>query len=338
MKEASFFRRKDNGIVQCHLCPHHCSVKPGAYGKCGVRKNSDGTLYSMNYRECVAQSPDPIEKKPLYHFLPGSRAFSIAAAGCNFTCGFCQNWNISQLRYERFNHRMKPVEPRKIIDGAIATDCESIAYTYTEPTIYYEFMIETARLAVENGLKNVMVSNGFIDPEPLDELLPLMHAFNIDLKSFSDTFYRKVCGGRLQPVLDTIGRIKKAGRWVEVTTLLIPQHNDSFEEVSEIAAFIAGIDVSIPWHVSRFFPAYHFDHMATATSESSLEQALNAARHYGLHYYYAGNTLHDTDTRCPECPNVVIERSGYTTRLPEQFNGTCPECGYEIAGVWSKDR
>lgn len=334
MKEALFFTSGSEGSVTCRLCAHNCSIAPEKYGICGVRRNVKGTLFSLNYRECIAQNADPIEKKPLYHFLPGSKSWSIAAPGCNFKCGFCQNWNISQLRYEHFSGRIEPVEPGVIVRNALRSGSKSIAYTYTEPTVYYEFMIETAQMAVEKGLKNVMVSNGFIEQKPLEMLLPYMHAFNIDLKSFSDSFYRKTCGGRLQPVLDTLKRIRDAGRWLEITTLLIPDHNDSTDEISEIAAYIADLDKTIPWHVSRFFPAYHFDHLKEVTSDGILDCALSAANQFGVEFCYPGNTLRDNSTRCPQCSVVLVERNRYDTSTVNNFSGKCHNCDAVINGIW----
>jgi pyruvate formate lyase activating enzyme len=284
---AEFFNQLDNGNVECFLCSHFCRIAPEKYGICRQRKNIGGDLYTYAYGEVVAANIDPIEKKPLYHFLPGTSAFSIATAGCNFKCGFCQNWQISQAD-ENKTAAGKPFKPEDIVDAAIKSGCASIAYTYTEPTIFFEYSYDTAKLAREKGLKNVYVTNGYMSKEALDAISPYLDAANIDLKSFSDDFYINMCKARLQPVLDTIKRMKALGIWIEITTLLITGLNDSKEELEQAAGFIAGIDKKIPWHISRFHPDYMLRDISHTPIES-MEKALRIGKDAGLKYVHLGN-------------------------------------------------
>ncbi|HLD30463.1 MAG TPA: AmmeMemoRadiSam system radical SAM enzyme, partial [bacterium] len=246
-KEAMLYKKLDEKRVDCFLCSHRCRIAEGKFGICGVRQNQEGALYSLVYGEIIAAHVDPIEKKPLYHFLPGSSSYSIAAIGCNFRCEFCQNWQISQARKDRWERAAGDhIEPAEVVKEAGKNGCSSISYTYTEPTIFFEMACDTARLARESGLKNVFVTNGFMTREALDTIEPYLDAANVDLKSFSDDFYKKVCGGRLQPVLETIRLMKKKNIWVEVTTLVIPGKNDSEKELAEIASFLAETGKDIP--------------------------------------------------------------------------------------------
>ncbi len=257
MYQARFWESAEEQKVQCHLCAHECKIDPGKRGLCHVRENQDGTLYSLNYGKVIAEHIDPIEKKPLFHFLPGTRSYSIATVGCNFMCLHCQNYDISQ--YPRV-HGGKILgderDPEAIVAYALASHSASISYTYTEPTIFFEYAQDVARLAREHDLRNVFVSNGFMTEASADALAEFIDADNVDLKSMRDDFYRKVCKARLQPVLDTITRLKQKGVWLEVTTLVIPGHNDSDAELTEIANFIKGVSPAIPWHVTAFHPTF----------------------------------------------------------------------------------
>jgi len=335
MKEAMLYEHLEDGSVRCSLCPHHCRISPGKRGICGVRENREGTLYTLVYGQAVSAAIDPIEKKPLHHYLPGTQAFSIATVGCNFRCDFCQNFEISQASKESsgWERWSRPLPPQRVVDLAEQRGCASIAYTYTEPTVFFEYAYDTAVLATPRGLKNIFVTNGYITPEALDVIGQNLHAANIDLKSFRDEFYRRVCGGRLQPVLDSIQKMHRDGVWVEVTTLLIPGENDSDGELRDIARFLAGIDPDIPWHVSRFIPHYRmWDHPPTPVA--SIHRAVEIGYEEGLHYVYAGNVPGDQyeSTRCPYCGQVVVERRGYW--IHSRLDGNrCPACGRELAFV-----
>jgi pyruvate formate lyase activating enzyme len=251
IKEARLWKKLDNQMVHCYLCAHECKILESKFGVCGVRQNVQGVLYTMVYADVIAANIDPIEKKPLYHFLPGSRSYSIATIGCNFKCGFCQNWQISQASAkEDYGHARREVLPRQVVEEAVKNNCRSISYTYTEPTIFFEFAFDTAQLAEEAGLYNVFVTNGYMTRQALETIQPYLTAANVDLKSFSDASYKKNCQARLQPVLDTISSMKSLGVWVEVTTLVIPGENDSDNELKHIAEFLAGVDCMIPWHIS----------------------------------------------------------------------------------------
>jgi pyruvate formate lyase activating enzyme len=334
MKEALYFEHLNEGQVRCNLCPHHCVINPGKTGICKVRKNINGVLYSLVYGKPIAQSTDPIEKKPLFHFFPGSSAFSIATVGCNLHCLHCQNADISQV--EQGIYPTREAEPENIIDAAKRSGAKSIAYTYTEPTIFYEYAFDIAHLAHEQNLKNVFVTNGFIEKEPLDDIASVLDAANIDLKGMTDEFYKKVCGARLQPVLDTIKHYYDLGIWIEITTLIIPGYNDSKDILSEIAQFIANIDVEIPWHVTGFYPTYKLTD-APPTSVSALEKAVEIGKKAGLQYIYQGNRGAGENTFCPKCGKELITRSGFfvSKNLTEQ--GKCPKCHTVIAGINLKE-
>ena len=323
--------RLEGSRVKCTLCPHGCVIAPGKRGRCGVRENRSGVLHTLSYRRVIAEHVDPIEKKPLYHFLPGSVSYSIATMGCNFSCLHCQNWEISQVRGEIEGYDLPPEE---VVERALSSNCSSISYTYTEPTVFAEYVLECAELAREAGLKNVLVTNGFTSKEALEELAKVVDAANVDLKSFSPEFYRRVCGGRLEPVLDSIRRYLKLGVWVEVTTLIIPGQNDSERELRGIAEFIAGLSRDVPWHVTRFHPEYRMLHVE-ATPVSTLRRAREIGREAGLKHVYIGNVLGEgEDTMCPDCGRVVIRRYGFEVVSNLLSDGTCPACGARIAGVW----
>jgi len=287
MKEALFYKKLENNKVHCELCAHNCTVADGKRGVCGVRENQQGSLYTLVYGKIAASNIDPIEKKPLFHFLPGSSSYSISTVGCNFRCLFCQNYGISQSPREKHIIEGEDVEPKAVVEAALASGCQSISYTYTEPTIYFEYAQDIAILAKEKGLKNVFVSNGFMNPPVAEAAATFLHADNVDLKSFRDDYYRKICGGRLQPVLDTLKLLKKLGVWVEVTTLVIPGLNDSKEELTEIASFIkTGMSDDTPWHVSGFYPTYKMTDRPP-TPPDSLIKAREIGLEIGLKYVYA---------------------------------------------------
>ncbi len=334
-KEALLYNKLDNSAVECCLCAHNCKVKNGSFGICGVRKNTEGVLYTLVYGEAIAANIDPIEKKPLYHFLPGSNSYSIATIGCNFKCGFCQNWQISQSKKEDYSlFRSKELIPEDIVKEARENNCKSISYTYTEPTIFFEYAFDTAKLAKEAGLYNNFVTNGYMSKEALDLISPYLDAANVDLKSFRDDFYRENCKARLKPVLETIRYMKKIGVWVEVTTLIIPEENDSTGELKDIAGFIGDVDKNIPWHISRFHPDYEFTNRRP-TPIATLYKAKEIGEARGLKYIYLGNVSEETNTYCPECKKLLVRRLYFSVLENNIENGKCPYCGVEIEGVWS---
>lgn len=291
MKEALLYRTLPDNSVSCNLCAHHCLITQDNFGRCGVRKNCGGKLFTLAYGKTIAENIDPVEKKPLFHFLPGSKTYSIATVGCNFRCGFCQNWQISQVsEILEAGERGRLSSPADIVSRAIKSGCRSISYTYTEPTIFLEYASEIATLAQEKNLANIFVTNGFMTAEALKLIGNSLNACNVDLKSFRDDFYKRNCGARLKPVLETISRIKERGIWLEITTLLIPGENDSEEELKDMAEFIAGIDRNIPWHVSRFFPQYKFSNR-TVTPVSTLKLARETGLKAGLKHVYIGNVV-----------------------------------------------
>lgn len=334
-KEAMLYRTIEENKVYCYLCNHHCKISDKSFGICGMRENRGGKLFTYAYGEVIAAHVDPVEKKPIFHLLPGSFSFSIATAGCNFRCGFCQNWQISQLSKKKD----LPIEgtailPDEIVKLAQAKECQSISYTYTEPTIFFEYAYETAKLAKNEGLFNIFVSNGFMTKEAIDTIHPYLDACNVDLKSFRDNFYRKICHGRLEPVLDSIRYMKKLGIWVEITTLVIEGDNDSTEELTDIAQFIAGLDPNIPWHISRFHPDYQFMNRQS-TSLEVLERAYSIGESKGLRYIYIGNLPGKSeDTLCPTCKKVIIKRHGLRVTENVLKNGRCGFCQGQVAGIF----
>jgi pyruvate formate lyase activating enzyme len=332
--EALFWEKLDEKKGQCHLCAHECRIPEAGFGICGVRQNVQGTLYTHVYGEVIAANVDPVEKKPLYHFLPGSMIYSVATIGCNFKCGFCQNWQISQVSTADGDVVPKrQMMPQEIVAEAKRNHCLSIAYTYTEPTIFFEYAYDTARLAKKAGLRNVFVTNGYMTRQALDVISPYLDAANVDLKSFSDDTYRRTCKAGLQPVLDTLAAMKEIGVWLEVTTLVVPGENDSEQELRQIAKYLAGIDTRIPWHISRFHPDYKFqDH--TATPIETMLKAREIGRGAGLRYIYLGNIAEGTDTNCERCHERVIERRYMGLNDCRLDNGHCPSCGTGIEGVW----
>ena len=335
MKEAGFYERLDKQRVKCHLCAHGCTISDGRTGKCGVRRNDGGTLMSLVHGLLVSANPDPVEKKPLFHFMPGTRTFSIATAGCNFSCRHCQNSDISQWPHDRKGEALpgRMFTPEQVVRAAVDTGCKSLAYTYTEPTIALEFYLEVINLARERGLRNLFVSNGFMSEESARAAAAVLDANNIDLKG-DDRFYREVCGARLEPVQRTISIMKEAGVWVEVTTLVIPGHNDSDEVLRGIARFIAGVDRAMPWHVTRFHPTYKMMD-EPPTPVGTLDRAREIGLSEGLKYVYQGNIIGEgEDTHCPSCGSLLIKRVGFEAQNKCLKKGRCTECGTAVEGVW----
>jgi pyruvate formate lyase activating enzyme len=334
--EAMLWEKLDEGRVHCYLCAHECRIADSKFGVCGVRQNRGGTLYTLVYARAVAVHIDPIEKKPLYHFLPGSTSYSIATPGCNFKCGFCQNWQISQRPAGGGSiGDGYTLMPERVVEDAKKNGCLSISYTYTEPTIFFEYAFDTARLAKAAGLANVFVTNGYMTRQALEMIKPCLDAANVDLKAFNDDSYRKNCQARLQPVLDTIALMRELGVWLEVTTLVIPGENDSDEELTRIAEFLAGIDRDIPWHLSRFHPDFRFLGHA-ATPLETLRRAREIGRRKGLRYIYLGNVPDEPNTFCPGCGELAVARQYMGLEKSKLENGRCPACGAGISGVWSK--
>ena len=333
-KEALFYEKKEGNFVRCFLCSHYCRIAEGDSGFCRVRRNAGGMLKTMVYGEAVAANVDPVEKKPLYHFLPGSRAYSIGTPGCNFHCGFCQNWQISQAAAGAAGGLSgRELMPEAAVENARRFNCASIAYTYTEPTIFFEYAFDTARLASENSMRNVFVTNGYITAPALDYIKPYLDAANVDLKSFREGYYKKNCEARLKPVLKSIEYMRKLGIWIEVTTLVIPGENDSTEELKDIAQFIASAGMEIPWHISRFHADYKFTEY-DSTPSATINAAMAIGREAGLKYVYAGNVGADSSIKCPGCERSAVER-GFSGGLRINLkNGKCAFCGAEIEGVW----
>lgn len=359
MKEARFYERLGGKRVQCRLCPHDCIIPDAGRGVCAVRYNSGGTLFTLVAERIVARSLEPIEKKPLFHFYPGSNAYSIATVGCNLRCTFCQNWEISQWPRERLPKHLEedgaerdlepmcprlsrrgsqvpgePVTPGQIVRAAREGGARSIAYTFTEPTIFYELAYETAVLAKEQGLSNVFVTNGYINEAPQVELAQVLDAANVDLKFFREQSYRHQSRVKLQPVLDAIRRYHELGVWLEVTTLVIPGINDSDMELRDIASFIHDLSPDIPWHISRFHAAYEMPDTRT-TPASTLERAYAIGQEVGLRYIYKGNVPGDggEHTLCHGCGKTLIQRYGFHLLSSRIRRGACPDCGTPVAGV-----
>lgn len=340
MLEARLYDKLGDQRVRCNVCAHHCLVHSGARGLCQVRENRNGILYSLVYGIAISAAVDPIEKKPLFHYKPGSRAFSIATVGCNFRCAFCQNAEISQMPRDNGRVDGQEMSPALIVRSAVERRCASIAYTYTEPTVFFEYAYDISLAAREQAIANIWVSNGYMSEQVLSSLVKspdftLLDAANIDLKAFQNSFYRSQCGASLQPVLDNLIRLKKLGVWLEVTTLVIPQLNDSEEELRELARFIArDLGRDTPWHVSRFHPTYRLLHHERTPVET-LHKAYDIGRAEGLNYVYVGNLPGDAGehTYCPACGKIVIQRSGFAIRQYRITEGTCGHCGHTIAGV-----
>ena len=334
MKEAMFYSKLEEDKVDCFLCAQHCRIKPGKRGKCGVRENHEGTLFSLVYGKLIAHHVDPIEKKPLFHYYPGTRSYSIATSGCNFRCLFCQNADISQAPREYKSIFGQDTSAKEVVEDALKTGCTTISYTYTEPTIFMEYALDTAKLAREAGLHNIFVTNGFMTEQSLDAIAPYLGAANVDLKAFNDDFYSEQCGARLDPVLRTIERMKKRGIWVEVTTLLIPGLNDDADELRELARFLVSVGPGTPWHVSRFHPTYLMTERPPTPVET-LHMARGIGIEAGLRYVYTGNVPGDDgeNTYCHKCRSVLVERYGFSTRMRGLKDARCVHCGAPMEGV-----
>ncbi|MDA8162934.1 MAG: AmmeMemoRadiSam system radical SAM enzyme [Desulfobacteraceae bacterium] len=337
MKEAMFYETKGDKSVLCRLCNHFCRIKDGGRGICGVRENHNGVLVSLVYGRLVSANLDPIEKKPLFHFLPGSTSYSISTVGCNFQCAHCQNWQISQFPHMNNGEIIgEDLSPEEVVDAAVLDGAKSISYTYVEPTIFYEFAYDCALLAKKKGLKNVFVSNGYMSPEAARHLSQVLDAINIDIKGFTDKFYHEICKAKLKPVLENVRLLHELGVWVEVTTLIIPGHNDSPEELADIARFIRGVSPAMPWHVTAFFPTYKLQD-APPTPASSLRLARDIGINEGLKYVYEGNIpgAGGENTYCPSCKAEVIKRRGFRIGENRLKDGKCGNCGTAIEGVWA---
>jgi len=335
MHEARLWKTLKDDTVECYLCNFRCHIRNGKRGICGVRENRGGTLMSLNYGRLIAQHVDPIEKKPLFHFQPASLSYSIATVGCNFRCLHCQNYEISQMPKEKGLILGEDATPEDVVESALATGCKNIAYTYTEPTIFFEFAIDCARLAQKEGLRNIFVTNGYMTAECIEEMKGIIDACNVDVKAFTEEFYRKVCGGaKLKYVLENVESLHRAGIWVEVTTLIIPDYNDSEDELRGIARWLKSVDPSIPWHISAFYPAYKMTDVPP-TPKETLHRAREIGIKEGLRYVYTGNIPGDVgeSTYCYSCGRLLIERYGFFVRANHIKDGKCPGCGAEVDGV-----
>ncbi len=336
MRKARFWRKREDKVL-CELCPHSCLLGEGELGLCGVRVVKQGQLWTLNYGKVVAAHLDPIEKKPLYHFLPGTASWSIAAPGCNLRCLWCQNWEISQLPllYPGWEREVPEMSSKDVVRRALELGASTIAYTYTEPTVFYEFAADTMVLAAEAGLRNVWVTNGFINPKPLQALAGLLHAANVDLKT--SRVMEEYTGGRVRPVMQALKLLKAMGVWVEVTTLVVPGVNDSDEDLRSIARFIRDeLGPGTPWHVSRFWPAYKAGHIPPTPPQTVL-RAYEIGREEGLYYVYPGNLPAGEleDTCCPRCGHALVRRRGFWVEgIDITPDGRCPRCGREVEGVW----
>ena len=325
-----------DGKVQCILCNHRCVIPSSKRGICGVRENREGKLYTLVYGHAISLNVDPVEKKPLFHLLPGSTSFSIATVGCNFQCLQCQNHEISQMpRDQEGRIEGSDISPSKIISLTKQYRCRSISYTYTEPTIYFEYAYEIARHAHQEGIKNIFVTNGYMTGEALKTIQPYLDAANVDLKSFREKFYKEVCGATLKPILENLKQMREMGIWVEVTTLVIPTLNDSDQEFEEIAQFILSLGAEVPWHISAFYPTYKMLNLPR-TSPSLLHRAREIGMRAGLRYVYCGNIPGEEgeDTFCPYCRHKVIERVGFRVTRNDVMNGECPHCHGKLDGIW----
>ncbi len=326
-----YYEILENGKIKCILCRHYCQLKEGQVGICGVNKNENKKLKNLVYSHPSALNTDPVEKKPLYHFLPGSLALSLGTVGCNFACPFCQNWGISQSK--KIDKSIS-ITPSQMVELAKKHKCKSIAYTYNEPTVFYPYARDIGILAKEQGIKNIFVSNGFESPQIIKDMHLWLDGANIDLKSWNEKYYKNILKGGLEAVKDTLRRMVEENIWVEVTTLLIEGENDSQKELEEMATFIAeDLGRHIPWHLSAFHPDYKMkDHNFTGLE--TLQKAYNIAKEAGLYYVYLGNVAVHGDTYCPKCGKLLIDRTGYNIAINNLTDGHCPKCGRSIEGVW----
>jgi len=333
--EALLYEKGPDRLVTCLLCAHRCVIHPGKRGICRVRENRDGVLHTLVYGKLIARHVDPIEKKPLFHLLPGSLSCSIATVGCNFTCKFCQNADIAQLPRDRSGLILgQDTSADAVVMDALKTGCASISYTYTEPTVFFEFACDTARKAHEKGLKNIFVSNGYMSPEAIERIVPCLDGANIDLKAYTEEFYKAYCGAHLEPVKESLRLLTAAGVLVEITTLIIPGLNDHPDELSRLSEFIVGdLGPDTPWHISRFHPTYRLTDRPP-TPLATLKAARDIGRRSGLHYVYMGNVPGQggEDTFCPGCGSALIRRMGFQVlenRIPAPV---CPDCGLVLKG------
>ncbi len=333
--EASFYKQLDNGMIQCQLCPNKCILGQGQRGICGVRENIQGKLYSLVYGRPVITHVDPIEKKPLYHFLPGAKAYSLSTTGCNLDCKNCQNWDIAHRSPEDVNS--KKMTPSEVVEGAKASKAQVIAFTYNEPTVWYEYMYEIAKLAQEEGLKTANISSGYINPEPLKQLLPYLDAMKIDLKGFNDQTYQKLNQGRLQPVLDSIKIVHQSDTWLEIVNLIVPGYTDNLDEIKDMCQWVYDeVGPDVPLHFSRFSPAYKLTNLPP-TPKETLVKARETCLDVGLNYVYIGNiqTEKAANTFCPENNQSVIERDGFLIKEKTiKPDGASSNCDTSIPGVW----
>jgi pyruvate formate lyase activating enzyme len=335
--EAYLYESLKDSEIKCNLCNHRCIIKNGRRGICGVRENRGGVLETLVYGKVIARHIDPIEKKPLFHFLPGSLSYSIATVGCNFKCRFCQNADIAQMPSDH-NGRIvgEAFMPEDVVAAAIKGDCQTIAYTYTEPTIYFEFAYDTAKLAAKKGIRNVFVTNGYMTEEALQMIHPFLHAANVDLKAFTEDFYKTTCKAKLMHVKETLRQMKSLGIFVEVTTLIIPGLNDDRKELENLSAFLVdALGPETPWHISRFHPTYKLMNRPTTPIETLL-RARDIGIKAGLKYVYTGNVPGESGekTFCDQCGYLLIDRWGFYVRDNRIKNGKCPECGVMVEGVW----
>ena len=335
--EAYLYDSLENNKVKCNLCSHRCVIKDGGRGICSVRENADGILQTLVYGKLVARHIDPIEKKPLFHFLPSTLSYSIATVGCNFRCQFCQNADIAQMPADHSGRIMGDTcSPSSAVAAAVRDGCKSISYTYTEPTVFFEFAYETAKLASGQGLRNVFVTNGYMTTEALEMIHPYLDAANVDLKAFTDKYYKELCGARLKHVLATLKLMKTLGIFVEVTTLIVPGLNDNRAELKNLAAFIAqDLGVATPWHISRFHPTYKLT-ASPPTPVKTLMMAREIGLKAGLRYVYTGNVPGNAaeDTFCYSCGETAIERRGFQVGTLWVKDGRCAHCGARLDGVW----
>jgi pyruvate formate lyase activating enzyme len=335
LKAVRHYRKLDGGRVSCFTCGHRCVISEGRRGVCGVMENSGGILFSLVYGKAAAMHADPIEKKPFFHFRPGATAFSVATVGCNMRCLNCQNSDISQMSKNQGRIEGVEMTPEAVVAAAVESGAKIISYTYTEPAVFFDYALDIAAIAVRKGIENTFVTNGYFTEETVRAAAPLVRAANVDLKAFRDGTYRKVCGATLQPVLDSIRLMKTLGVWVEITTLLIPDMNDSDEELGDIARFVHSVDPGIPWHVSRFYPQYRMTDRGATTVES-IRRARTIGLEAGLRYVYAGNVPGDEGERtfCWKCGAPLIERYGFQVVSNRMHGGCCPDCGAVIDGIW----
>jgi pyruvate formate lyase activating enzyme len=336
LKEVMFYKKLEELKIECGICPQKCKVADRERGTCGNKENRGGKYYTLVYSKPCSLYPDPIEKKPLFHYLPGTRAFSIATAGCNFECRFCQNWRIAQFRPEDVDYvRMTP---KDIVKTALVKDCPTIAYTYSEPTVFYGYMYDCAKLGRKNGVGSVMISNGFMSEEPLKELCKVLTGVKIDLKAFSEKFYKELCSGTLKPVLDTLVRLKKLGMWFELVVLIIPTKNDGASEINQMCDWIMeNLGPDVPVHFTRFHPTYKLKNLPP-TSVSTLERCYKIAQNKGINFPYIGNVPgHKGEhTYCPKCKKAILRRVGFTILKNNiSHSGRCKLCNHPIPGVWA---